>query len=247
MVKLGLIGYPLGHSFSRAYFNEKFRKEHLHDIAYENYPADDPEQILSLLRSDITGFNITIPYKTRILNYLNLIDTTALTIGAVNTIVRIGQYSWKGFNTDWIAFKRSLQNWYGDEPWPDRALVLGSGGAAKAIMYALSDLGIAYSTVSRQGNGDYLYEGVTKELIRQHHLVINATPIGMLPEADRAPAIPYEGLTEKHRLFDLVYNPPNTLFLAHGKQQGAHTMNGLSMLHLQAEHAWLIWKTYGKF
>ena len=246
-MKFGLIGYPLGHSFSKAFFETKFRDTGHEGFSYDNYSLEDISSVQALLASDVFGLNVTIPYKTAIMDYLNEVDETAFKIGAVNTLVRIGHGSWKGFNTDWSGFKESLIEWMKGHPIPGHALILGTGGASKAIRYALHQLGILTSTVSSQGNGDYAYEGLTEELIRDHMLIINATPLGMVPYTERAPLIPYEALSPKHWLFDLVYNPANTLFLTLGKHKGAQTKNGLDMLHLQAEHAWLIWKKYGKF
>ena len=246
-MKLGLIGYPLGHSFSKSYFEEKFRRERLPGFSYDNYALEHPDLIPMTLRSDVFGFNVTIPYKTTVIQYINDIDPSAWAIGAVNTIVRIGANSWKGYNTDWLGFRDSLKSWFGKKEMPQRALILGTGGAAKAIRFALSTLGVSSLSVSTQGNGDYTYEGLTRELIEEHRLIINATPVGMLPEAERAPTLPYEGLSHDHFLFDVIYNPVNTLFLAHGKHKGVSVKNGLDMLHLQAEHAWDIWKKHGHF
>ena len=246
-MKFGLIGYPLGHSFSKSFFENKFEQEGNSGFTYELFPVENPAQIESILQRDLFGLNVTIPYKTVIVDYLSDLDEVAFKIGASNTLVRISPNSWKGFNTDWSGFKESLVNWVAGNPIPGNGLILGTGGAAKAIRYALHQLGITTSTVSSQGNGDYTYEGLTPELISNHDLIVNATPLGMMPESERAPLIPYEALTSRHWLFDLVYNPANTVFLAHGKQMGARTKNGLDMLYLQAEHAWLIWKKYGKF
>ncbi len=246
-MKLGLIGYPLGHSFSKSYFEEKFKRERLPGFSYDNYALDRPDRIPVTLRSDVFGFNVTIPYKTTVIQYINDIDPSAWAIGAVNTIVRVGSNSWKGYNTDWLGFRDSLKSWLGKKEMPQLALILGTRGAAKAIRFALATLGVSSVSVSTQGNGDYTYEGLTLELIEEHRLIINATPVGMLPETERAPTIPYEGLTREHFLFDVIYNPANTLFLAHGKHKGASVKNGLDMLHLQAEHAWDIWKKHGHF
>lgn len=246
-MKFGLIGYPLGHSFSKPYFEARFQQEHYEGFSYDNYALDHVSKISDALRSDVFGFNVTIPYKSAVIQYLNDIDATAWAIGAVNTLVRTGRYSWKGYNTDWLGFRDTIKNWIGEHPMPRKALILGTGGASKAIRFALSALGISSSTVSSQGNGDFTYDGLNRDLIRDHYLIINATPVGMLPETERAPTIPYDALTGDHWLFDVIYNPANTLFLAHGKHMGAQTKNGLEMLHLQAEHAWSIWKSYGKF
>jgi len=246
-MKFGLVGYPLTHSFSKQYFESKFQTLGLKDFSYDNFPIEKIEDILPILQSDISGLNITIPYKTSAIDFLNEIDDTALKIGAVNTLVRTGKYSWKGFNTDEAGFKKSLQNWMKGYPVPGKALILGTGGAALAIHYALNVLGIQSSFVSRGPGGDFSYENLTNELIHEHLLIINATPVGMEPNREGCPAIPYDALTNNHWLFDVVYNPANTLFLTRGEQMGAHTKNGLDMLHLQAEQAWFIWKSYGKF
>lgn len=246
-MKFGLIGYPLGHSFSKSFFETRFEEEGLSGFTYDLFPIENMDAVKSVLQSDMFGLNVTIPYKSKVMDYLNEVDETAFKIGAVNTLVHLSPQVWKGFNTDWSGFKESLLSWMAGYPVPGHALILGTGGAAKAIRYALHQLGIITSSVSSQGNGDYAYEGLTEDLIRRHQLIINATPLGMMPDQESAPLIPYEALTDNHWLFDLVYNPANTLFLAHGKQMGARTKNGLDMLYLQAEHAWLIWKKYGRF
>lgn len=246
-MKFGLIGYPLGHSYSKVFFTDKFRKEGYNDFTYDNYSLDNIEQVKALLESDVFGLNVTIPYKSVILDYIRDVDDVASKIGAVNTLVKTGEHSWKGFNTDWSGFNESLLNWMKGYAIPKHALILGTGGAAKAIRYGLHQLGITTSSVSSQGKGDYTYDGLTEDLIHQHTLIINATPLGMMPDVETAPLIPYEALSAGHWLFDLVYNPANTLFLAQGVRRGAKTTNGLDMLRLQAEHSWLIWKKYGKF
>ena len=247
VVNLGLIGYPLLHSFSKEFFESKFKSLGLTDFSYSNFSIEKIEDIQNLLRSDLFGLNVTIPYKSSIIQYLNEIDPTALQIGAVNTLVRTGDYSWKGFNTDIIGFKLSLEDWMKGNSFPECALILGTGGAAKAIKYALLNLGIRPTMVSRGSNGDYTYRNINREEISRHRLIINATPLGMEPNKERYPAIPYEYLSADHWLYDVVYNPANTLFLTRGQQMGAHVKNGLDMLHLQAEHAWIIWKSYGRF
>lgn len=247
VVKFGLIGFPLSHSFSKGFFESKFNSLGLKDFSYSNFSIEKIEDVQELLRSDLFGLNVTIPYKSGIINYVNEIDPTALQIGAVNTLVRTGEYSWKGFNTDVIGFKLSLEAWMKGSSFPERALILGTGGVAKAIKYALLELGIQPSLVSRGSNGDYNYDNINREVINRHRLIINATPVGMEPDKERYPMIPYEYLCADHWLFDVVYNPSNTLFLTRGQQMGAHLMNGLEMLHLQAEHAWFIWKSYGRF
>lgn len=246
-MKFGLIGYPLGHSFSKEYFTGKFEHLGLGDFAYELYPVATTEELPTILRSDVFGWNVTIPYKSAIINYLNELDAQALKIGAVNTIVRTGLNSWKGFNTDTRGFKDSLVNWIGMKDIPAKALVLGSGGSSKAVLYALKMLGIKSKVVSRNGNGHLSYADLTQDNMGDHLLIINTTPVGMSPDQFSCPDIPYQYLTTQHWVYDLIYNPANTLFLRQSEQMGAKTKNGLEMLHLQADYAWEIWKNYGRF
>jgi shikimate dehydrogenase len=246
-MKFGLIGYPLAHSYSKTFFETKFQSFGLTDFSYDNYEIENIEDVSSILRKDIFGLNVTIPHKENILNYINQIDLTALQIGAVNTLVRTSQYSWKGYNTDYSGFKSSLEEWMKGYEFPKRALILGTGGAAKAVYYALTQLGIKPTMISRSVKGGFTYEDLTDEMIKNHLLIVNATPVGMEPQTDESPSLPYDSLTKDHWLYDLIYNPTNTLFLRRGEQAGAFTKNGLDMLHLQAEHAWMIWKSYGKF
>jgi shikimate dehydrogenase len=246
-MKFGLIGYPLGHSFSKAYFRRKFEECGLWDFEYDNFPIADIEEVHMLLHTDVFGLNVTRPHKGAIIAFLNEIDREALEIGAVNTMVRTGTNSWKGFNTDASAFRETLVEWIGNHSLPSKALILGSGGAARAVLFSLMGLGIQPSIVSSSGNGDYSYSQLTSEIVDVHRLIINTTPLGMEPDTMTCPSIPFDQITSQHWLYDLVYNPGNTLFLTHGEQSGARTKNGLDMLHLQAEHAWSIWKMYGKF
>ena len=245
-MKFGLIGYPLSHSFSKKYFDAKFQILGLTDFTYDNFSIEKIDDIVPILQDDYFGLNVTIPYKTSVMEYIHEFDPDALQIGAVNTLVRTGIKSWKGYNTDASGFKHSLKEWMKDVPNPERALVLGTGGAAKAIRFALLSLGIRPSMVSRDQMGDYTYDSLTNEVIKSHLLIINATPIGMGSEID-CPQIPYEAITPDHWVYDVVYNPTNTLFLRQSMQMKARTKNGLDMLHLQAEHAWNIWKSHGKF
>ena len=181
-MKFGLIGFPLGHSFSKAFFEAKFQNESLTGFTYDNFPVEDIDSIKALLQTDVFGFNITIPYKSVILDYINDVDEAAFKIGAVNTLVRTSEDSWKGYNTDWSGFRESLLEWLIGAPIPQKALILGTGGAAKAIRFTLHQLGIITSSVSSQGHGDYAYEGLSEDLIAEHHLIINATPWGMMTE-----------------------------------------------------------------
>jgi shikimate dehydrogenase len=237
----------LTHSFSKDYFADKFRTEGLIDFSYQNFPAPNERDIPEILRSDVFGFNITIPYKRIILKYLNEVDEIAWKIGSANTLVKTGAYSWKGYNTDATGFQKSLLHWFGDHALPESALVLGSGGAAKAISFVLAQLGVDISVVSRNEGGDYNYDQLSSEVIAKHKLIVNTTPLGMFPADETCPSIPYEALSNMHWIYDLVYNPSNTLFLRRSQPSGAKMKNGLEMLHLQAEDAWTIWKHYGKF
>jgi len=246
-MKFGLIGYPLGHSFSKEYFTRKFEHLGLGDFTYELYPIATIDELPGILRSDVYGWNVTIPYKSAIISYLNELDAQALRIGAVNTIVRTGLNSWKGFNTDTSGFRDSLVSWIGARDIPARALVLGSGGSSKAVLYALKMLGIKSTVVSRKGISYLCYADLTQEILANHPLIINTTPVGMSPDQYSCPDIPYQYLTTQHWVYDLIYNPANTLFLRQSEQMGAKTKNGLEMLHLQADYAWDIWKNYGKF
>jgi shikimate dehydrogenase len=246
-MKFGLIGNPLSHSFSKSYFNKRFQEEKRDGFTYDNFELPTIEAVVPILRNDVFGLNVTIPYKTSIIPYLNQIDPVAFEIQAVNTLVKTNQYSWKGYNTDVAGFRESLLAWIADEPMPARALLLGTGGASKAVQYVLQSLGIAFSIVSTKEGAGFTYSSLSESDVRSHPLVINTTPVGMGALIDTLPEIAYSGLTREHWLYDLIYNPANTLFLARGQQAGARTKNGLDMLQLQADHAWAIWKMYGKF
>jgi len=246
-MKFGLIGYPLGHSFSENYFTAKFQALCLDNFSYKLIPLKNIEDIPGVLKSDFFGLNVTIPYKTLMLDFLDDIDPVAREIGAVNTLVRTGKDSWKGYNTDASGFQQDLTSWLGENVVPERALVLGSGGASLAVAFALERLGISAAIVSRGKFGDFSYPDLSQEVINDHLLIINTTPAGMAPDINSYPAIPFEYLTPSHWVFDLIYNPSNTLFLHQSQQMGARTKNGLDLLYLQADHAWSIWKSYGKF
>lgn len=235
----GIIGYPLSHSFSPGYFRERFRMLGI-DAAYEAFPIEDINQLPALLEQypTLQGLNVTIPYKQAVIPYLHELDATAQAVGAVNCI-RIRDGRLKGFNTDCTGFSVTLQPLLG--PGALQALVLGTGGAAKAVMYALRQLGIPYKTVSRSG-GDLQYDKLSAALVADHRLIINTTPLGMYPAVADCPALPYEALGPQHILYDLVYNPAETLFLEKGKEQGATVKNGYDMLIAQAEAGWAIWQ-----
>ena len=238
--KLGLIGFPLSHSFSKGYFENKFQNEGLIDYSYENFAIENIGMVKELLaEQNLLGLNITIPYKQSVIPFLDQLDETASEIGAVNTI-KIKDGIKKGYNTDCYGFEMSFKPQL--RTYHRQALILGTGGASKAIVYALKKLNIPYHYVSRQAReGIYAYTDITPQIIANYQIIINTTPLGMYPHADTCPPLPYEALTEKHYLFDLVYNPALTAFLKKGQEQGCTIKNGLDMLHFQAEKAWEIW------
>jgi shikimate dehydrogenase len=243
--QFGLIGYPLGHSYSADYFAKKFADEGIMDAAYKAYPLSNIRAIRSFVRSnDLLGFSVTIPYKTDILSYLDELSESASIVGAVNTVKvmnRSGRLIMKGYNTDMPAFLETLIPLV--EVRDVKAIVLGNGGASKAVCSALTKMNIPYIIVSRQRDNDVrtTFDDLTAAMIHSHHLIINTTPLGMFPEINSFPEIPYKGITHHHVLYDLVYNPEKTVFLSKGTQAGATTVNGLAMLHLQADYAWKIW------
>ena len=241
MRQFGLIGYPLSHSFSKKYFSEKFLREDIADANYELYPIERIDIFPSLVASlpDLVGINVTIPYKEQVIPYLDALSDVVAETGACNCIHRIDG-KLVGYNTDVIGFEKSLLKKLNASH--QHALVLGTGGAAKAVHYVLRKLGISYKEVSRKNsNGCIAYEQLDTEIIKSHTLIINTTPLGMHPLVDDAPEIPYESLTSAHYLFDLVYNPAKTLFLAKGEACGAAIENGADMLVDQAEASWDIW------
>lgn len=245
MHQLGLIGYPLSHSFSKKYFSDKFEKEGITDFHYELYPLEQITDLPQLLDAPaIKGINVTIPYKQAVLPYLDELDEAAAAVGAVNTILK-KDGKVKGYNTDIYGFEISLLDQLSTATIPIteiQALILGTGGAAKAVRYVLEKLGIFHQFVSRRKQKDYLtYDSLTPTKFKQYQLVINTTPLGMSPNYESCPDLPYEATTDQHFFYDLVYNPAETLFLKKGAQQGASIKNGHEMLILQAEKAWSIW------
>lgn len=246
----GLVGFPLSHSFSKKYFTDKFQRENISDSIYDLFEMEDLTKFRELLKqtSNLKGLNVTIPHKKNIIPFLDdLDDASAKRIGAVNTIKIYADGSTKGFNTDYYGFKQSLEEWFdrmGISFKNIKGLVLGNGGAAKAVKVALQDLAIEFQVVSRQpGEETIVYEQITQEILESHQLIINTTPLGTFPNIKEFPAIPYQFLTDFNFLYDLVYNPSETEFLKKGKSQRAATMNGLKMLELQAEKSWSIWQT----
>lgn len=240
MRHFGLIGRELGHSFSAKFFNGKFASEGI-DADYKLFELESIEELKNLLATTpLNGFNVTIPYKESIIPYLSELSTTAREVGAVNCVeVRDGKLI--GHNTDAAGIEASL-HWL-DLADGTKALVLGSGGASKATQYVLRKLGIEFKVVSRDASrGDITYSELTPEVIAEHKLIINATPVGMSPNVEAAPQLDYEHIGSEHRVFDLVYNPAQTEFLRRAKEQGARTMGGILMLQTQAIASWHIWQ-----
>jgi shikimate dehydrogenase len=243
MRRFGLVGKTLSYSFSKTYFAEKFSKEHIADCSYQNFELPAIQDIDQLLDQypDLKGFNITIPYKEVILPYLFEQNKVVKTIGACNC-VKVENGLFYGYNTDVIGFRYALEPYL--KPHHTKALILGWGGAAKAVEYVLNALGIAYKIVSRkktEANIDYA--DIHEDLLKEYTLLINTTPLGTFPNVNEAPDVPYHFLTSRHLLFDLVYNPAQTRFLYLGTQQGAQTTNGHAMLIGQAEESWRIWNS----
>ncbi len=240
----GLLGRSLAHSFSKSYFSQKFARLGLADCRYELFELAEAKELPTLLARypDLAGLNVTIPYKEQLWPYLTQVAPSARLAGAVNVIELRADGSLVGHNTDYVGFRESLRHFYPQRGEAARALVLGTGGAAKAVGVALQELGIAYQVVSRQlGAGQLTYEEVTPTILAENSLIINTTPLGTYPKIAECPPLPYAALTGRHYLFDLVYNPSETLFLQRGRAAGAQTKNGLEMLELQAEAAWAIW------
>lgn len=241
MEQYGLIGYPLGHSFSRRFFNEEFFPEHGIEAEYLNFEIPEAEGLLEVVRTHplLRGLNCTIPHKQAVIPLLDEISPEAREIGAVN-VIRIRDGRLKGFNSDIIGFMDSLRPLLRSHH--RRALVLGSGGASKAVWAGLLRLGLEPTQVSRRaGDGVFSYEMLSPEVMADHTVVVNCSPVGMFPRVDECPAIPYELLSGRHLLYDLVYNPLDTLFMQRGRERGATVKNGLEMLRLQALASWKFW------
>lgn len=246
MRTFGLIGYPLSHSFSQKYFTEKFKKENISDCEFKNFSIEDISQLQSILENNptLSGLSVTIPHKQNVITLLDETDKAAKEIGAVNCVkikhTTEGKIHLTGYNTDIFGFEKSLKPLL--KPHHKKALILGAGGASKAIEYVLNSLEIKFKTISRT-KSELSYSDITRNIIEEHTLIINTTPLGMFPNINEYPNIPYEFLSPKHLLYDLTYNPEETLFLKKGKEKGAQIKNGLEMLHLQAEKAWGIWQS----
>ncbi|MBK6986114.1 MAG: shikimate dehydrogenase [Bacteroidetes bacterium] len=246
MMNLGLIGKSLSHSFSKSYLEEKFIKENKSDFLYTNFDLENLDTFPELvLKHHLSGLNVTKPYKESVIPFLNELDVTAKEIGAVNCI----KISWendtpylKGYNTDYYGFAQSIKPFL--EPIHQKALILGTGGASKAIAYALKNVGVDfyYVTSGEKKAANYFhYSELNEYVLNAFKLIVNCTPLGMYPKTEVCPDIPFQYLTAEHLLYDLIYNPEETLFLQKGKAQGAVTINGLNMLKLQADKAWEIW------
>lgn len=269
-VSYGLIGYPLSHSFSKQYFTEKSEKEGIFDCEYNLYPLENIIAFPSLIESQpkLCGLNVTIPYKESVIPFLDELDETAQVVGAVNCIKMVRSKSQisdlkpvvsrvepsqilKGYNTDVAGFRQSIKPFL--EIQHERALILGTGGASKAVAYVLKEIGIDCYFVTREkqnakvsqyySNKLFTYDELNEYIINAFKLIVNTTPVGMYPNISDCPSLPYQFLQHSHLLYDLVYNPTETEFLKQGKLKGTATVNGLSMLHLQAEEAWRIWNS----
>ncbi|MEZ0611165.1 shikimate dehydrogenase [Fibrella sp. WM1] len=248
MTRYGLIGHPLTHSFSQNYFTQKFAREGITDARYDLFDLPDIAALPDLLQTPgLRGLNVTIPHKTNVLPYLDRLDASAQKVGAVNVIRLEADGSRTGFNSDYYGFRLSLE-----EAWQDRhgaeglgqglkALILGTGGASKAVVAALTDMGIAHKMVSRTPDADGLRYADVPGLLADYQLIVNCSPVGTYPNVTDAPDLPYDQLTPQHFLYDLVYNPAETEFLRRGRAQGATGLNGYQMLVLQAEKSWAIW------
>ncbi len=269
MRTFGLIGFPLTHSFSQKYFSEKFKRENINDAEFKNFPLENVNDFPKLIENNpsLRGLSVTIPHKQNVVKFLNEIGDVAKEVGAVNCIkiskAENGKVKTEGFNTDAYGFEKSFKPML--KPHHNRVLILGTGGAAQAVKFVLEKNGFKYYFVSRS-SGNVIrdgfrvrilgfnisesrenligYAGITKSVLKEYNIIVNTTPVGMFPDADTCPPIPYDYLTEKHLLYDLVYNPEETLFLKKGKEKGAQIKNGLEMLQLQADKAWEIWNNY---
>lgn len=240
MDKYGIIGYPLGHSFSRAFFTEKFQREHI-DAEYVNFEIPSADMLPGIVQTNpnLRGLNVTLPHKEAVIPMLDELSDEAKEIGAVN-VIRMRDGRLKGFNSDIIGFMDSIKPLL--KPWHQHALVLGTGGASRAIRVGLQRLGIEWTYVSRTpAPGRLIYADLTPELMEHYQVIVNCSPVGMFPHVDACPDIPYQLLTDRHLLYDLVYNPQETLFLKRGAEHGAAVKNGLEMLHLQALASWRFW------
>ena len=244
MDKYGLIGYPLGHSFSISYFNQKFKDEHI-DAVYENFEIPSIDLLPEILDSNpnLKGLNVTIPFKQKVIPFLDNISPEARAIGAVNVIKVIHEgkkIKLKGYNSDVIGFTQSIEPML--ERFHKKALILGTGGASKAIDYGLKSLGLETVFVSRYERPDTVqYQSITPEVVKEYNVIVNCTPLGMYPHTEECPLLPYEAMDNHTILYDLIYNPDETMFMMRGAEYGANVKNGLEMLLLQAFASWEFW------
>jgi len=247
--QFGLIGYPLSHSFSQKFFTEKFLQENIVNASYQNFPIPSMESFGALWKENpnLEGLNVTIPYKKEVIPFLQHSSAVVQEIHACNCIRKFNNELY-GYNTDVIGFEKSLLPFL--KPHHTHALILGTGGAAAAVQWVLQKLNIQFQIVSRKANAIEAntemksiisYDQLNKSLVETHTLIINTSPVGMYPNTNEAPPIAYEGITAQHHLYDLVYNPTETLFMKKGLEKGATVQNGLAMLHIQAEESWAIW------
>lgn len=240
--RFGLLGRNINYSFSKGYFTEKFNNENFKGYSYENFDIQEITSFPEIIKKnpDLKGLNITIPYKELIIQYLDKLSKKATVIGAVNTIKITKKGKLKGYNTDYYGFKKALEPLL--QSHHKKALILGTGGASKGVAFALDELGIIYTFVSREAKENAIdYNRINATTFDNYQIIINSTPVGTSPNIESFPLIPYEYFTEKHIAFDLIYNPAETQFLKKAKEQGAQTKNGLEMLIFQAEKAWEIW------
>jgi shikimate dehydrogenase len=241
--KFGLVGKNIEYSFSRSYFNEKFKSEGLSN-SYENFDLKSIDEFPQIIKNTehLKGLNVTIPYKEAVIPFLNKLNKKAKEIGAVNTIKITKKGKLIGYNTDCYGFQKSIKPFL--KPHHKKALILGTGGASKAIRYSLKKMHIEFNYVSRHksNNVKFTYDDLSESIISNHQIIINCTPLGTHPNINECPNIPYEGITKEHLLFDLIYNPRETKFLNLGKRKGATICNGYKMLELQAKKSWEIWK-----
>jgi len=237
----GLVGKSISYSFSEKYFTEKFKKNKIQNCTYKNFDLNNIKDLVSILKeNDLKGLNITIPYKEQVLSYLDEIEDNAKLIGAINTIKINKDKTLTGYNTDFIGFINTLRPHINSNC--KKALILGTGGASKAIEYGLKKLNIESKKISRnKKKGDLTYLEIDSDLIKEYQIIINTTPLGTYPDIENYPDIPYKYLTKKHICYDLIYNPDETTFLRKSKKKGAITINGLRMLEIQAEESWKIW------
>ena len=240
MRQFGLIGYPLSHSFSQKFFTEKFLQENIVNAKYDNFPIASIESFAGLWKENpnLEGLNVTIPYKKEVIPFLQHSSAVVQEINACNCIRKFNNELY-GYNTDVIGFEKSLLPFL--QPYHTHALILGTGGASAAVQWVLQKLNIQFQVVSRKGNANLTYDQLSASVIESHTLIINTSPLGMFPNVNEAPPIAYDAITAQHHLYDLVYNPTETLFMKNGLAKGATVQNGLAMLHIQAEESWAIW------